>query len=237
MPEIKYHLIDDTDEFIVINKCSGVHFHSQDGEAGVVATIEHDRQQKLFAIHRLDTPTSGLLLLAKSSKSAHTLAEKFKHHQIQKYYLAIAQGKPKKKQGWIIGDMAKSRRGQMKLLKTTDNPATTQFFSHSIADGLRLYLLKPHSGKTHQLRVALASLGVPILGDPLYGKQTSDRCYLHAFCLQFELAGKEYRYRLLPDSQQNNGMLFYQENIKLQVEEWKQPHLLNWPQAKKKDSK
>ncbi|MCL1078073.1 TIGR01621 family pseudouridine synthase [Parashewanella spongiae] len=237
MPAKPYQLIAETDEFIVINKSSGVHFHSQHGEAGLVATVEQDKQQKLFAVHRLDTPTSGLLLLAKSSKSAHILAEKFKHHQIQKYYLAIAQGKPKKKQGWVIGDMTKSRRGQMKLLKTKENPAITQFFSHSFNEGLRLYLLKPHTGKTHQLRVALASLGVPILGDPLYGKLASDRCYLHAFCLLFEFAGKEYSYSCLPNLQRDNGVLFAHNKVVQQVEEWRHPHTLNWPQAKKKDSK
>ena len=51
--------------------------------------------------------------------------------------------------------MAKSRRGMFKLMRSMENPAITQFFSYALGDGKRLYLLKPHSGKTHQLRVAL----------------------------------------------------------------------------------
>ena len=64
--------------------------------------------------------------------------------------------------------MAKSRRGMFKLMRTLHNPAITQFFSYSTGSKQRLYLLKPHSGKTHQLRVALNSIGASIFGDPLY---------------------------------------------------------------------
>jgi len=180
-----YQIIADEADFLVISKFPKVHFHSQDGTAGVVAQVEQDLGIKLFAVHRLDTPTSGLLILAKSTAAAKQFTELFTAHKVQKYYLALAKGKPKKKQGWVIGDMAKSRRSMFKLLRTKENPAITQFFSVSVGDGLRLYLLKPHSGKTHQLRVALASLGVPILGDELYGGAVADRCYLHAYCLHF----------------------------------------------------
>ncbi|RLV60747.1 TIGR01621 family pseudouridine synthase [Parashewanella curva] len=213
-------------DFIVIDKAPNVHFHSQDGSAGVVAQAEQQLQQKLYPVHRLDTPTSGLILLATSSASAARLADKFKQHQIQKYYLAIAKGKPKKKQGAIIGDMAKSRRGMHKLLRSTGNPAITQFFSHSITEGLRLYLLKPLTGRTHQLRVALASIGVPILGDPLYGKHCADRCYLHAYQLEFEDLGEQYKFTSAPTV----GDLFHSQAISPQLIQWQQP--LNWPKIK-----
>lgn len=222
-----YQIVSHQDDFIIINKAANVHFHSQDGTAGVVAQVETDLGIKLFAVHRLDTPTSGLLILAKTSAAANRFTQLFTAHQVQKYYLAIAMGKPKKKQGWIIGDMAKSRRSMYKLLRSKENPAITHFFSHSIGSGIRAYLLKPFSGKTHQLRVALASIGVPILGDNLYGKQTSDRCYLHAYQLSFCYLGQEYQFTQLPDE----GSYFLDEGMQQCIQDsWSAPAQLDWPQ-------
>lgn len=225
-----YRIIADEADFLVISKSAKVHFHSQDGTAGVVAQAEQDLGIKLFAVHRLDTPTSGLLILAKSAVAAKQFTEQFTAHKVQKYYLALAKGKPKKKQGWVIGDMAKSRRSMFKLLRTKENPAITQFFSLSVSEGLRLYLLKPHSGKTHQLRVALASLGVPILGDDLYGGMAADRCYLHAYCLHFrygdEVTGwRDYAYRDVP----TQGEHFAAAGVTEALIEWSEPDILAWP--------
>ncbi|MGL4613198.1 MAG: TIGR01621 family pseudouridine synthase [Shewanella sp.] len=227
-----YRIIADEPDFIVISKSANVHFHSQTGEAGVVAQLEQDRDLKLYAVHRLDTPTSGLLVLAKTAAVAKQFTALFTAHKVQKYYLALAKGKPKKKQGWVIGDMAKSRRSMFKLLRSKDNPAITQFFSTSVGEGLRLYLLKPHSGKTHQLRVALASLGVPILGDELYGGAAADRCYLHAYSLRFCYVDSHdvvhhYSYQDVPQQ----GELFQQEAVLAAIAQWHEPDALPWPAA------
>ncbi|QSX37185.1 TIGR01621 family pseudouridine synthase [Shewanella sedimentimangrovi] len=221
-----FTVISEQSDFLVINKHAGVHFHSQDGTAGVVATAEQQLGLKLYPVHRLDTLTSGLLLLAKSSDAARDFTELFSQHRVQKYYLALAQGKPKKKQGRIAGDMAKSRRSQYKLTRTLDNPAITQFFSHSVAEGLRLYLLKPLTGKTHQLRVALASLGVPILGDSLYGGAAADRGYLHAYELNFNFRGTDYLFRCPPE--QGQEFLLPQVTEQLQGA-WFSATGLDWP--------
>ncbi|WOT05337.1 TIGR01621 family pseudouridine synthase [Shewanella youngdeokensis] len=223
-----YQVIANEADFIVISKSANVHFHSQDGSAGVVAQAELDLGIKLYAVHRLDTLTSGLIILAKSPAAAAEFTRQFSEHQVQKYYLALAQGKPKKKQGWVIGDMAKSRRSMHKLLRTTVNPAVTQFFSQSVGDGLRLYLLKPLSGKTHQLRVALASIGVPILGDELYGGQASDRGYLHAYSLNFNYKNQAYQFSSLPQT----GAAFSRDEVLQQLNVWQKPDSLNWPKAK-----
>ncbi|MCH1925948.1 TIGR01621 family pseudouridine synthase [Shewanella sp. C32] len=229
MSSTNYRIIADEPDFIVVDKAPGVHFHSQDGTAGLVAQLEHDLDTKLYSVHRLDTMTSGLLLLARSSAAAAQFTELFTQHQVQKFYLALAQGKPKKKQGWVVGDMAKSRRGMYKLLRSTDNPAITQFFSQSVADGLRLYLLKPLSGKTHQLRVALASLAVPILGDPLYGAaDDAERGYLHAYGLQFDWQGQAYRYLCAPTV----GEQFVSPAVTQQLADWGEPWQLPWPSKK-----
>ncbi|MCK8045093.1 TIGR01621 family pseudouridine synthase [Shewanella sp. 1CM18E] len=224
-----YQVIADERDFIVINKAADVHFHSQDGTAGVVAQAESDLGIKLYSVHRLDTLTSGLIILAKSSQAAAEFTRMFSAHTVQKYYLALAKGKPKKKQGWVIGDMAKSRRSMHKLLRTTENPAITQFFSHSVGEGERLYLLKPHSGKTHQLRVALASIGTPILGDTLYGGAAADRGYLHAYSLYFDYLDQIYGYTVAP----NSGEIFALPEVAAQLSVWHQPNALTWPSLKK----
>lgn len=224
-----YQLLSEQPDFIVINKAPHVHFHSQDGNAGVIAQAEADLGYKLYPVHRLDTPTSGLLIVARTPHAANVFTQMFTAHLVQKYYLAIALGKPKKKQGWIIGDMAKSRRSMYKLLRTTENPAITQFFCLSLSEGKRAYLLKPLSGKTHQLRVALASIGVPILGDTLYGHVESDRCYLHAYCLHFNYLGQQYAFQQLPI----DGEEFNDEQFRLSVnQQWSQPDSLDWPTKK-----
>lgn len=223
-----YQIIANETDFIVIAKSHNVHFHSQDGSTGVMATLEQDLDIKLFSVHRLDTLTSGLLLFAKSSPAAAEFTQLFTEHKIQKYYVALAKGKPKKKQGLITGDMAKSRRSMYKLMRTMVNPAKTQFFSQSVVEGLRLYLLKPLSGKTHQLRVALASIGVPILGDQLYGGDEADRGYLHAFSLHFIFRDKAYQYINHPVS----GVNFMAPETINQLQIWSEPETLDWPKQK-----
>ncbi|WP_338590660.1 TIGR01621 family pseudouridine synthase [Shewanella khirikhana] len=221
-----FQLIQDEADFIVIDKAPGVHFHSQDGSAGVVATAEARLGLKLYPVHRLDTLTSGLIILAKSSEAAADFTELFSRHGVQKYYLALAKGKPKKKQGKVAGDMAKARRSQHKLLRTMENPAVTQFFSASVDEGLRAYLLKPLTGKTHQLRVALASLGTPILGDELYGAEAADRGYLHAWQLYFCFRGQHFHIQ----SGHPPGAQFALPGFgKLLGEEWGNPDSLEWP--------
>ena len=157
-------------------------------ELGIVELLKRQLNvPQLFLCHRLDTGTSGCLCLTENEHLAAEIGLLFETRQVSKYYLALSDKKPKKKQGLIIGDMKNRRGGQHILLKTTDNPAVTQFFSQSAKQGIRGFLLKPHSGKTHQIRVALKSMGAPILGDSLYGGSSADRLYLHAFMLSLPL--------------------------------------------------
>lgn len=177
----------DTPDWLAIDKTAGVSMHSDDGVAGLVVQASEQLSQPLFPVHRLDKVTSGLLLLAKHSRAAAQLSEHFAHRRIQKWYLAISQSKPTKKQGWVKGDMSKSRNGSWKLERSHNNPAITQFITHfdSTAER-RFFLLKPHTGKTHQLRVMMKSLSAPIDGDERYGGIAAERTYLHAYALSFD---------------------------------------------------
>jgi len=233
MTEQQLTVIDHQDDFIVINKPHGVSFHDEENiGSGLFSQLKCQLQAQcglteLYPVHRLDKMTSGLIIMAKSNAAARAFQELFQQHQVEKYYLAIAEGKPKKKQGLIKGDMAKSRRGMWKLLRSTDNPAISQFHSYTIAPKQRLYLIKPHSGKTHQIRVALNSIGVPILGDSLYSSQnvSTDRGYLHAFGLAFTLQGKRYQYCLEP----NEGTSFKTPSAHAAIKQLTPPWQLSWP--------
>ncbi len=191
-------------DFLVIAKAPGVSFHSEDG-AGVVVQVEQALGMKLFPVHRLDKVTSGLLILARSSVAAAEFTELFSHHQIQKYYLALSLDKPKQKQGWVKGDMAPARRGAQKLLSSMDNPAVSYFISVGFQDvselpvGCRAFLIKPFTGKTHQIRVALKSMGAAIAGDELYQAKAADRVYLHAYALEFMWHGQQHQFVLPPE--------------------------------------
>ena len=229
--QLTFSIIDVQHDFIVIDKGAGINFHDE-SELGqglfnlVCQSFDNKGNAKLFPVHRLDKMTSGLIIVAKNNATAQVFQQSFQQHQIEKYYLAIANGKPKKKQGLIKGDMMKSRRGMWKLMRTSNNPAISQFYSYNIASSQRLYLIKPHSGKTHQIRVALNSIGVPILGDPLYNNDLdTDRGYLHAFALTFTLHQQQFQYCLPPIT----GSAFNQPStidvIKQLTPPWQQP----WP--------
>ncbi|ESP93333.1 MULTISPECIES: TIGR01621 family pseudouridine synthase [Pseudoalteromonas] len=218
-----FNVIAQHEDYIVAYKPCNLSFHSEE-QAGFVALLEQQVGFSLFPVHRLDKVTSGLIVLAKSSQAAAKLTALFTDREVSKFYLALISDKPKKKQGWIKGDMAKSRRGTYKLLKSQDNPAVTRFYTASIQSGLRACLLKPYSGKTHQLRVALKSLSAPILGDESYGGKQSDRVYLHAFSLSFYWNGTLQSFSAVPE-EGSQFMQLIEHDIFLS---WRQPEQLEW---------
>jgi tRNA pseudouridine32 synthase/23S rRNA pseudouridine746 synthase len=225
-----YELIDSNDQFLVIYKKPDVSFHSENGQLGLFETIkQHQGLSELYPVHRLDKITSGVMVMAKTAKANRQLVDQFKHRQIEKYYLAIGEKKPKKKQGLIRGDMTSARRGALKLMPTQTNPAITQFFSKSMGTGNRLFIVKPYTGKTHQIRVALKSIGCPIMGDHLYADAAScmaqDRAYLHAYSLAFCIDGKYYRFTELP----REGASFLSSAFNSASIEFSTPWDLQWP--------
>jgi tRNA pseudouridine32 synthase/23S rRNA pseudouridine746 synthase len=194
-------IITQGDGWIALNKPSGASIHSEDGIAGYIANAELQLKQKLWPVHRLDKVTSGILLIATSAEAAAHLSAQFAERTVCKYYLAVSTRKPIKKQGWIKGDMEKARNGCWKLARTLTNPAITRFVSHfDESTNTRFYLLKPSTGKTHQLRVAMKSISAPIHGDTRYGGTEADRAYLHAYYLSFEMKGQRIELSCLPSS-------------------------------------
>jgi len=124
----------------------------------------------------------------------------------------------------------RSRRGTWKLTRTTKNPAITRFFSYPLGGGLRLFLLRAYTGKSHQLRVALKSIGAPVMGDPVYHKKEKrdkgpDRGYLHSYAIRFQFKGKIYQFVSKPDI----GEYFTNELFTQILKQCERPWELKWP--------
>ncbi len=222
---MSYDLLYRHDDFYLIDKHAGVNLHRNQRGSSLLDTLRHELgDEALYLVHRLDDATSGLLLIARNKSAAAQLSAQFSERHVQKFYIALADGKPRKKQGLVVGDIVKARNGSYRLSRSRDNPSRTRFISSAVMPGLRLYLLKPHTGKTHQLRVVMSSLGVPILGDERYGKTEADRCYLHAFALCFDYGGHHYQFCQQPSS----GQRFVDRAVQEALVEWRQPWALNW---------
>lgn len=225
-----FNLINTQPDFIVINKNYNVDFHKGSSGAGLCERI---REQlgiaELYPVHRLDTMTSGLMLFARTRTSASLFAKMFATHTIEKYYCAIAGNQPKKKQGTVAGDMVPLRDGMWKLTHSMNNPAVNHFFSSGLGNGFRLYIIKIRTGRTHQIRVALKSVGVPVFGDVLYNKETlpvqPDRPYLHSYAIRFTYKENIYSFVNIPDT----GIYFTDSTIQAVWEKYMQPWNLPWP--------
>jgi tRNA pseudouridine32 synthase / 23S rRNA pseudouridine746 synthase len=190
-------LLLETPRLLVVDKPRGLSFHADETGAGGVLAVAREAQEtgdlpggRLYAVHRLDRVTSGCLVLARDAQSAGLLGRELRTHGLQKWYVALSARRPSKKMGAVVGDMLPARRGAWKLTRTSNDPARTLFVSSGVPgarSGLRGFVLRPLTGRTHQLRVAMKSLGAPVLGDELYADaveaRRESRAYLHACAL------------------------------------------------------
>lgn len=217
-------------QFVVLNKHSGVSVHKDDQDVSLLDAVKADLGvDSLYLVHRLDKMTSGILILALNENAASDLSKNFAERRVEKYYLAISGKKPKKKQGLVAGDMERSRRSSWKLISSTNNPAVTQFVSMAGEEGQRLFLCKPYTGKTHQIRVALRSVGSPILGDPIYASSEADRGYLHAYAIRFTLGEEKFSIICDPVKESVFGDHWRSNACKDALVHWQSPWSLSWP--------
>jgi len=118
--------------------------------------------------------------------------------------------------------MERARNGSWRLARSLEDPASTTFVSRSAKPGLRLFALRPATGKTHQLRVAMKSIGAPIFGDERYGGSAADRGYLHACALRFDYAGETLQFVEPPRSGAEFCDVAVQAAIGASIEGWLQ---------------
>lgn len=239
-PHGHYRVISDAPDYLLVDKPAGSSVHREGVGSSLLERIRADHKLDYLApVHRLDKLTSGLWLLAKNPAAAAELSQQFAQRSVEKYYLALSDRKPRKKQGSVDGALLKARGGSYRLARQGEPWSQTQFFSYGLGQGLRLFLLKPLTGRTHQLRVVMKSLGAPIIGDSRYyghGADSAhavlpDRCYLHAYALGFTFAGERHRIIHAPQ----DGILFTAESCRARLTELAEPWTLAWPGRKPND--
>lgn len=139
-------------------------------------------------VHRLDLDTSGLLVVAKSQQAHQNLTEQMKRREILKEYVAVAVGMVTPENGAIDAPIGRDLRHRQRMAVTAGGRvARTGYRTEEELPGHTLLAVRLETGRTHQIRVHLAYIGYPILGDDLYGKPSDllDRQFLHAARLGF----------------------------------------------------
>lgn len=161
---------------LILNKWSGLAVQGGTGTKihidAITRSVYGDDAPKL--VHRLDKDTSGVLVLAKTREVAADLAQAFAEQRMEKTYLALVQGNPKRDLGRIDLPLLKKMRFDNEKVEV-DVPsgadAVTEYTVLTRQDGFALLELKPLTGRTHQLRVHCAAIGCPIVGDRKYNEQ------------------------------------------------------------------
>ncbi|MDR2618575.1 MAG: RluA family pseudouridine synthase [Treponema sp.] len=165
-----------------------------DGSSGFCGGPENSLRPGI--VHRLDKDTSGLIIAAWDAEALEFLAGQFRKRKVIKTYAALVQGTPKEKQGRIETRIARNPRNRKLFAVSEDKgkKSLTLYKTVSAWGRYSLLLLRPKTGRTHQIRVHLKALGHPILGDPLYG--SADTLFpnatlmLHAKRLSVVLPGR-----------------------------------------------
>jgi len=240
-PEIKLEIIYQDENIIAINKPAGLQVHpstkkEQDTLVNgliykflEIGTVGDEPQIRPGIVHRLDKDTSGIMLIARNQKTFEELKEKFKNHEIQKTYWALTHGKLENKKGIIDKPLARARNYKKQTIanaktQTTIRSAITEYEVLEEMEKYSLVELKPKTGRTHQLRIHMSSLGHPIVGDEKYclkniksnrdikrpacnalpvriatrsvagGRSNAGRHLLHAKKINFSLNGKNFEF-------------------------------------------
>jgi 23S rRNA pseudouridine1911/1915/1917 synthase len=196
-------LYEDAD-IAVIDKPAGLIVHP--GVANEKSTLVHAmlarwpeitrmniEQKRLGIVHRLDKDTSGLLVIAKNDVVRRKLAAQFQERTVEKVYLALLERSPQTRTGRIEAPIARDPQQRKRMaVARGGRPAITEYtvMDDAFRDGQALVRVKLLTGRTHQIRVHMAFIGCPVVGDRVYGfrkqRVTLKRHFLHAAELSFD---------------------------------------------------
>jgi 23S rRNA pseudouridine1911/1915/1917 synthase len=198
-------IVHEDNHCLVVNKPAGM--PSQGDESGDRSLVDwarddlkrrHQKPGNVFVglVHRLDRPVSGVIVLARTSKGASRLSEQFRLHTVEKIYWAIVEGRVSENSAewtdWLVKDSGKNMVRVVDRAAPGAQEATLGISVLERGDKRTLLEVRPTTGRGHQIRVQLASRGLPIVGDRRYGAKSSllaldggHRIALHARRLAF----------------------------------------------------
>lgn len=203
-PSVVFTVLYEDDDILVIDKPAGLVVHPGAGNPdgtlvnGLLARypeiVDVGERIRPGIVHRLDAGSSGLLVVARTQQSADRLIEQFASHHAIRVYLALVWGHPEAPHGVIDAPIGRSKRDPLKMAVVADGRRSRTEYRvlekfDSPAD-LALLECRLETGRTHQIRVHLSSIGHPLVGDPVYGQRRPklqvNRPFLHALELAFD---------------------------------------------------
>ena len=195
--ETENYIIENNEDFIVINKKAGLPVQGgtkvKENLINILTNSIYFKDQKPFIVHRIDKDTSGVLIIAKNRNTAQQLTSLFRIRSIHKTYLAIAFGNIEKKKDILDNNLIRYE-GNKKILER----AITHYQKIDTNNYYTLLKLKPITGRKHQIRKHMTYLGCPIVGDKKYyiqKKRNSKHLLLHAYKIKFILNNIKYSFK------------------------------------------
>jgi 23S rRNA pseudouridine1911/1915/1917 synthase len=183
------------EHLLVVDKPAGLVVHPGAGHAGdtlvdaLRGQVAGGDPERPGVVHRLDRDTSGLIALARSEAAYQRLAELVRARALERTYLALVAGRPQSREGRIEAPIGRDRHDPTRVSLDTDTPreAVTHFAVEQLWLGHALLRVRLETGRMHQIRVHLAAIDLPVVGDPVYGTRDPElgRQFLHAAVLAF----------------------------------------------------
>jgi 23S rRNA pseudouridine1911/1915/1917 synthase len=194
-------IIYEDDDCVVMNKPLGLLTHARGGEDREASVASFLRKyvsdltgDRAGIVHRLDRATSGVIIGAKTPEALAWLQKQFSQRKVKKSYVAIVAGHLKQPEAIIDMPIERNPKAPATFrVGPNGKSANTHYLVEQETPSYSLLLLRPETGRTHQLRVHLAQVGHPIVGDTLYDGKPAERLYLHAQSLEITLPSRERR--------------------------------------------